>query len=63
MESNSLTLFPKRPTRDAKAAGRKMALYSNYFKIDFDQAGIQGVNKYTIKYDPEIPDNSKELRK
>jgi hypothetical protein len=40
-----------------------MALYSNYFKIDFDQAGIQGVNKYTIKYDPEIPDNSKELRK
>lgn len=63
MESNSLTLFPKRPTRDAKAAGRKMTLYSNYFKIDFDQAGIQGVNKYTIKYDPEIPDNSKELRK
>jgi len=61
--SNSLTLFPKRPARDAKAAGRKLQLYSNYFKIDFDQAGIQGVNKYTVKFDPEIPDNSKALRK
>jgi len=64
MESSSaLSLFPKRPARDAKAVGQKLQLYSNYFQIEFDQAGIQGVNKYTCKFDPEIPDNSKGLRK
>ena len=40
-----------------------LQLYSNYFQINFDQAGVQGVNKYTIKFEPEIPDNSKQLRK
>lgn len=65
MESTSqaVSLFPKRPARDAKATGRPLDLFSNYFQIDFDQAGIQGVNKYTVKFDPEIPDNSKQLRK
>jgi len=36
MESKALTLFPKKPARDAKAAGKKMTMYSNYFQIDFD---------------------------
>jgi hypothetical protein len=31
MESKALTLFPKKPARDAKAAGRKLQMYSNYF--------------------------------
>lgn len=61
--SNAITLFPKRPARDAKSTGKALKLFSNYFQIDFDQAGIQGVNKYTVKFEPELPDNSKELRK
>lgn len=61
--STALTLFPKKPERDAKAPGKQLKLYSNYFQIDFDQKEIQGVNKYTIKFEPEIPDNSKELRR
>ena len=32
MEGNTaLTLFPKKPTRDAKAPGKQLKLYSNYF--------------------------------
>jgi len=64
MESSSaLTLFPKRPARAAKASGKQLKLFSNYFEIGYDQANIQGVNKYTMKFEPEIPDNSKQLRK
>jgi hypothetical protein len=63
MESSALTLFPKRPQRDPKAAGKQLKLFSNYFQIEFDQKDIQGVNKYTVKFEPEIPDNSKDLRK
>ena len=40
-----------------------MKLYSNYFTIDFDNKEIPGVNKYTVKFEPEIPDNSRALRK
>lgn len=61
--SQAVTLFPKRPARDAKAPGRPLQLFSNYFCLGFDQATIQGVNKYTCKFEPEIPDNSKALRK
>jgi hypothetical protein len=61
--SNAVSLFPKKPARDAKAPGRQLKMYSNYFAVDFDQKDIQGVNKYTCKFTPEIPDNSKQLRK
>ena len=40
-----------------------MKLYSNYYQLEFDQNEIQGVNKYTVKFEPEIPDNSRPLRK
>ena len=40
-----------------------MRLYSNYFSIDFDSKDVVGVNKYTVKFEPEIPDNSRALRK
>lgn len=30
--------------------------------MEFDQPSIQGVNKYTCKFEPEIPDNSRKLR-
>lgn len=58
-----LALFPKKPARDTKAACRNLKLYSNYFQIDFDSKEVQGVNKYTVKFEPEIPDNSKKVRK
>lgn len=61
MESSAL--FPKKPQRASKAEGREVALASNYFSIEFDDKAIQGVNKYTVKFEPEIPDNSKALRK
>ena len=40
-----------------------MKLFSNYYQLEFDQKEIQGVNKYTVKFDPEIPENSRPLRK
>ena len=58
-----LQLFPKKPARDPKAQCRNLKLYSNYFQIDFDSKDIQGVNKYTCKFEPEIPDNSRKVRK
>merc|ERR1711959_223805 len=63
MESNALTLFPKKPARDPKAPGRQLKMFSNYFQIEFDQKEIKGVNKYTCKFEPEIPDNAKDMRK
>ena len=41
----------------------KIVVGSNYFSIDFDSNDVQGVNKYTVKFEPEIPDNSRSLRK
>ena len=63
MESSTATTFPKKPARSAGAQGKEMKLFSNYFSIDFDSKDVQGVNKYTVKFDPEIPDNSRALRK
>ena len=57
-----LALFPSKPARSG-TAGKPLKLYSNYFKIDFDSKEIQGVNKYTLKFEPEIPDNSRKTRK
>lgn len=61
--ANTVTLFPKKPARDPKAKCRELKLYSNYFQLDFDQKEIQGVNKYTVKFEPELPENSKVMRK
>ena len=38
-------------------------LLTNSYSIDFDSKGVNGVNKYTVKFDPRIPNNSRELRK
>ena len=40
-----------------------MKLFTNYFSIDFDSKDVAVFNKYTVKFEPEIPDNSRELRK
>lgn len=37
-------------------------MFSNYFQIEFDQPSIQGVNKYTCKFEPELPENSRKMR-
>lgn len=61
--STATTLFPQKPSRASNAQGKPIKLYSNYFSIDFDSNDVQGVNKYTVKFEPEIPDNSRSLRK
>jgi hypothetical protein len=61
--SSSAALFPKKPARASQADGKPLKLFSNYFQIDFDSKDIAGVNKYTVKYEPEIPDNAREMRK
>ena len=61
--STATTLFPQKPSRASNAQGKPIKLYSNYFSIDFDSNDVQGVHKYTVKFEPEIPDNSRALRK
>lgn len=61
--STAATFFPKRPARSAKAEGKELKLYSNFFSLDFDSSSVTGVNKYTVKFEPEVPDNSRQLRK
>jgi len=61
MES-ALTVFPTRPARDPKGQGQELKLFSNYFTIGFDSNEIKGVNKYTCKFEPEVPDNSRKVR-
>ena len=60
---DSTSLFPAKPSPAQGAQGRPLKLYSNYFTIDFDDASVQGVNKYTVKFEPEIPDNARANRK
>ena len=61
--STTKNLFPKKPARAPGAEGKMLKLYSNYFTIDFDDKSVQGVNKYTVKFEPEIPDNARAMRK
>lgn len=64
MEASTIAnMFPKKPARAANAAGKVQKFYSNYFSIDFDSKDVQGVNKYTVKFEPEIPDNARAMRK
>jgi len=61
MES-SVVALPKKPARDPKCEGQNLKLFSNYFSLAFDSPSIQGVNKYTCKFEPEVPDNSRKVR-
>lgn len=61
--AGATTLFPQKPQRASGAEGKPMKLFSNYFSIDFDSPNCPGVNKYTVKFEPEIPDNSRAMRK
>lgn len=61
--SASAALFPKKPTRAQNKEVKPLKLYSNYFEVEFDSKDIAGVNKYTVKYEPELPDNAGKMRK
>jgi aubergine-like protein len=60
--SSSILSFPKRPARDPKAQGQELKLFSNYYSLEFDSPSITGVHKYTCKFEPELPDNSRKVR-
>jgi hypothetical protein len=62
MESLATTAFPKKPLIEGKGLGQGVKLYANYFTLEFDSPSIQGVNKYSLKFEPEIPDNSRKVR-
>ena len=57
-----MTCFPKRPVRSGKSLGQDLKLFSNYFKLEFDDPSITAIHKYTCKFEPEIPDNSRKMR-
>ena len=64
MEATTIAnMFPKKPARGPKSDGKAMKLYTNYFSIDFDSKDVAGVNKYTVKFEHEIPDNARAMRK
>lgn len=60
---SSIINFPKRPQRGPKAQGQEIKLFSNYYQLEFDSPNIVGVNKYTCKFEPELPDNSTKVRR
>jgi len=35
---------------------------TNYYKFNFTNPNKRNVYKYNVKFDPELPDNSKKLR-
>lgn len=65
MESLESTIFnfPKKPQlNDNLRRGKEVGLVSNFLKISF-RPDEKGVRQYSIKYDPEIPDNNILMRK
>ena len=55
-------MIATRPERAATCLGKPLKLFANYFSINFlDQ--IKGFNKYVVKTEPEVPDNSAQLLK
>ena len=35
---------------------------TNPSQLKFDSPNIQGINKYTLKFEPDVPDNSRKVR-
>jgi hypothetical protein len=42
---------------------RPIQLLANYYAFKFTNPKLQNVFKYTVKFEPEIPDNSTRMRK
>jgi hypothetical protein len=61
MESS--TAIATRPQRSAKALGKSQKVFSNYFNLKFNSPDIKGIQKYHLKFTPEVPDNSAALKK
>jgi aubergine-like protein len=52
-----------RPQRASQALGVPVKVFSNYFNLKFKSPDIKGIQKYHLKFTPEIPDNSLQLKK
>lgn len=55
-----LNLFPTRPARGNH--NRPCRVITNLYNLKLENTGVQ-VHKYAIHVQPELPDNSKILRK
>ncbi len=61
-------MMATRPARSAVAGQdsverQPQRLMANYYAFKFTNPKLQHVFKYTVKFDPEIPDNSTRMRK
>jgi mRNA-degrading endonuclease RelE of RelBE toxin-antitoxin system len=52
-----------RPQRSAQALGQKQKVFANFFNLQFNSPDIKGIQKYHVKFTPEVPDNSGKLKK
>jgi len=52
-----------RPQRSAQAVGKSQKVFSNFFNLKFNSPDIKGIQKYHVKFTPEVPDNSGALKK
>lgn len=52
-----------RPQRTGKSLARPAKVFSNFFSLKFKSPDIKGIQKYHVKFTPEIPDNSMKLKK
>ena len=57
MKSNQLSMVPKRIDQ-----AREMPLISNFYQFKFTNPSRQKIQKYSVKFEPSIPDNSKKVR-
>lgn len=52
----------KRPTASSCSKYQKVSLMTNYYKFNFSNPDRKSVFKYSVKFTPDIPDNSKKPR-
>ncbi|CDW80416.1 macronuclear development protein 1 [Stylonychia lemnae] len=52
----------KRPSPSTLVMGKKVKLLTNYYRFNFTNPKKNQIFKYTVKFTPEIPDNSRKIR-
>ena len=52
----------KRPDPTSTANFKKVSLLSNYYKFQFTNPKKNHIFKYSVKFTPEVPDNSRKVR-
>lgn len=53
----------KRPARSSTSLAQPLNVFSNFFSLKFSSPDIKGIQKYHVKFTPEVPDNSLKLKK